>query len=339
MKNIIVNGYALANIPFEERKEASSSPLWRWSGNPLTKRNPTANIARIFNSAVVPFQGGFIGVFRGEQTNGIPLLYLGRSPDGFRWSFDDKPIHFVNKAGQPYEPLYAYDPRLVKIEETYYILWCGDFYGAAIGLAATQDFQSFTRYENPFIPFNRNAVLFPRKVNGKFLLLSRPSDSGHTPFGDIFLSASPDLEYYGHHRHVMGPSREWWESLKIGAGAAPIETSEGWLLFYHGVASTCNGYVYSLGGCLLDLNEPSKVLYRSSNYFLTPEEPYEEKGFVNNVCFPCACLVDKDSQRLALYYGSADSYVSLAFGYVDEIVAYIKSHSVTTAADREEGLR
>jgi beta-1,4-mannooligosaccharide/beta-1,4-mannosyl-N-acetylglucosamine phosphorylase len=337
MKNIIVNGYSLPNIPFEERQDKGESPLWRWSQNPVTKRNPVKGVGRIFNSAVLPYNGEFVGVFRGEQINGIPLLYLGFSKDGFTWSFNEEPIHFVDQEGKKFDPVYAYDPRLVKVEDTYYIIWCGDFYGASIGIASTKDFKTFTRLENPFIPFNRNAVLFPRKVNGKFMMLSRPSDSGHTPFGDIFLSESPDLEYYGHHRHVMGKSNEWWESLKIGAGASPIETKEGWLLFYHGVANTCNGYVYSLGGAILDLKEPSKVLYRCANYFLTPEKEYEEKGFVNNVTFPCAALVDKDTNRLALYYGAADTYVALAFGYVDEIVDYIKAHSVTSLSDTEEG--
>ena len=110
------------------------------------------------------------------------------------------------------------------------------------------------------------------------MMLSRPSDSGHTPFGDIFLSESPDLVYWGKHRHVMGKGSEWWESLKIGGGAAPIETSEGWLLFYHGVSGTCNGYVYSIGGAILDIDNPSIVKYRCENFLLTPEEWYEERG-------------------------------------------------------------
>ena len=236
-------------------------------------------------------------------------------------------------------PVYAYDPRLVKVEDTYYVIWCQDFYGAAIGMAKTTDFKTFTRLENPFLPFNRNAVLFPRKIHGNYMLLSRPSDSGHTPFGDIFISESPDLVYWGKHRHVMSRGNEWWESLKIGGGAAPIETSEGWLLFYHGVSGTCNGYVYSIGGAILDLDNPSKVLYRCENFLLTPEERYEERGFVPNVTFPCATIHDSVSGKIAVYYGCADSYVGLAFTKLDEIVAYIKEHSVTNDNDREIGIR
>ena len=236
-------------------------------------------------------------------------------------------------------PIYAYDPRLVKVEDTYYVIWCQDFYGAAIGVAKTTDFKTFIRIENPFLPFNRNAVLFPRKVNGNFLMLSRPSDSGHTPFGDIFLSESKDMVYWGKHRHVMGKSSEWWESLKIGGGAAPIETSEGWLLLYHGVSGTCNGYVYSIGGAILDIDNPSIVKYRCENFLLTPEEWYEERGFVPNVCFPCATIHDSKTNKMAIYYGAADSYVGLAFAYADELVDYIKAHSVVRENDTEIGRR
>ena len=240
----MLNVPSLPNIPWQEKPAdyKLSSPVWRYSENPVMGRNPTPEIARIFNSAVVPWEDGYIAVLRGEQVNGIPYVYLGHSKDGIHWDVEREKVPFVDDNGNPKMPHYAYDPRLVKVDDTYYIIWCTDFYGAAIGMAKTKDFKTFTRIENPFIPFNRNAVLFPRKVNGKFKLLSRPSDSGHTPFGDIFISESPDMEYWGHHRHVMGRGSNWWESVKIGGGAAPIETTEGWLLFYHGVATTCNGF-------------------------------------------------------------------------------------------------
>ena len=113
--------------------------------------------------------------------------------------------------------------------------WCNGYHGPTIGIARTKDFVHFEQLENAFLPYNRNGVLFPRKFDGKFLMLSRPSDTGHTPFGDIFVSESPDLVYWGRHRHVMGRGWPWWQGTKIGAGPSPIETSEGWLLFYHGV--------------------------------------------------------------------------------------------------------
>ena len=327
-------------MPWQEPEgTCTGAPIWRYTENPIIGRNPIDHVARIFNSAVISYENSFIGVFRGEQNNGIPYIYLGRSKDGIHWEFEEEKITFVDEEGQEFMPRYAYDPRLVKVEDTYYIIWCQDFYGASIGMAKTQDFKTFVRLENPFLPFNRNAVLFPRKVNGNFMMLSRPSDSGHTPFGDIFLSESPDLVYWGKHRHVMGKGKEWWQSLKIGGGAAPIETNEGWLLFYHGVSGTCNGFVYSIGGAILDIDNPSVVKYRCENFLLTPETWYEERGFVPNVCFPCATICDPEDGRIAIYYGAADSYVALAFTRAEEIVTYIKEHSVLTEEDQEPGRR
>lgn len=340
MSKVKILGTSTPNVPWQEKpEELKGAPVWRYTENPIIGRNPVENVARIFNSAVMPYGDGFIGVFRGEQTNGISFIYLGRSEDGIHWEFEKDKIQFVDEDGNPFMPRYAYDPRLVKLEDTYYVIWCQDFYGASIGMAKTKDFKTFVRLENPFLPFNRNAVLFPRKIKDNYVLLSRPSDSGHTPFGDIFLSESPDLLYWGKHRHVMGTSGNWWESLKIGGGAAPIETSEGWLLIYHGVSGTCNGYVYSLGGAILDIDNPSIVKYRCETFILTPEEWYEERGFVPNVCFPCATMQDADTGKMAIYYGAADSYVGLAFTYVDELVDYIKEHSSVSENDTELGRR
>lgn len=340
MKYQILNAEPVPNMPWQDAPAKKSDiPVWRYENNPVIDRNPVKGVARIFNSAVVPYEGAFVGVFRAERKDGIPFVYFGRSEDGIRWEFDEDRVPFVDEEGKEFMPRYAYDPRLVKIDDTFYAIWCQDAYGAAIGMAKTQDLKTWTRLENPFLPFNRNAVLFPRKVNDRYLLLSRPSDSGHTPFGDIFLSESKDMEYWGHHRHVMGASEKWWESVKIGAGAAPIETSEGWLLFYHGVTGTCNGFVYSIGGAILDAEEPSRVKYRCSTFLLTPEEWYEERGFVPNVCFPCATIHDSETGRIAIYYGCADSYVSIAFTTVDQIVDYIKEHSVIRETDSEKGKR
>ena len=339
MNKINIIGQPLYNIPWQDCPADSELPVWRYSENPIIQRNPVQSVSRIFNSAVLPYENGYIGVFRGEQTDGIPYIYLGRSADGIHWQFEKKKIQFTDESGRDFMPRYAYDPRLVKIEDTYYIIWCQDFYGASIGMAKTTDFRTFTRIENPFLPFNRNAVLFPRKINDKFVMLSRPSDSGHTPFGDIFLSESPDLEYWGHHRHVMSKSSNWWENLKIGGGCAPIETDKGWLLIYHGVTGTCNGYVYSMGAALLDKNQPSVVLKRASGYILTPETWYEERGFVPNVCFPCASLTDSETGRIAIYYGCADTYVGLAFTTAEKLYDYLLKYDCAGETEHETGRR
>jgi beta-1,4-mannooligosaccharide/beta-1,4-mannosyl-N-acetylglucosamine phosphorylase len=332
-------GDAIPKMPWEDKPAGCGDVIWRYSKNPIIGRNPTPASARIFNSAVIPYGDGYAGVFRSDHRDISMHVHFGKSANGIDWDINDEEIQWKDERGNAFQPYYAYDPRLVKIGGEYFIMWCTSFdYKPTIGIGKTADFKTFTRLENAFLPFNRNGVLFPRKINGNYVLLSRPSDNGHTPFGDIYLSESPDLTYWGKHRLVMSAGGEGaWQSLKIGAGPIPIETSEGWLLFYHGVVLTCNGYVYSFGGALLDIENPSKVLYRTRPYLLTPEEPYETVGFVQNVCFPCATLCDAPSGRLAIYYGAADTYTAIAFGMVDEIVAFIKKNSLAIGKEGSLG--
>lgn len=334
MSGIKMIGPSLTNIPWQDRPAGCDDVVWRHSENPIIPWNPTRKTARVFNSAVVPFQGKFAGVFRADQKHGKALLHAGFSEDGLNWQIVNEEIHWKDEQGNPFQPNYAYDPRVVKIEDTYYVIWCTDFGGAALGLGMTKDFKEFVRLENPFIPFNRNGVLFPRKVNGKYLMFTRPSDSGHTPFGDIFISESPDLVHWGRHRRVMTRGGSgWWQSVKIGAGPIPIETTEGWLLFYHGVTGTCSGFVYSMGAALLDLERPSKVILRTRDYLLTPEKPYESTGFVPNVAFPCATLQDAETGRIAIYYGAADTYVAVAYTQLEELITYLKANSELVPGD------
>ncbi|MDP4679777.1 MAG: glycoside hydrolase family 130 protein, partial [Cyclobacteriaceae bacterium] len=203
------------------------------------------------------------------------------------------------------------------------------YHGPTIGMAYTYDFVNFYQCENAFLPFNRNGVLFPQKIDGKYAMLSRPSDNGHTPFGDIYISYSPDMKYWGEHRCVMKVTEfkeSAWQCAKIGAGPIPMLTTEGWLMIYHGVVNTCNGFRYSMGAALLDEKNPDKVLYRSRPYLLAPAMDYEMVGDVPNVVFPCAALVEDN--KLAVYYGAADTSVAIAFGYLDEVVNFVKNYSV-----------
>ena len=167
-------------------------------------------------------------------------------------------------------------------------------------------------------------------------MLSRPSDNGHTPFGDIFYSESPDLVHWGRHRHVHGAASRWtWQSTKIGAGPTPIETDEGWLVLYHGVLTSCNGFVYSMGAALLDLDEPWKVVARGRDYLLSPQVLYEQVGDVPNVVFPCAALVDRAADRISIYYGAADTVVCLAHAHLSEILEFVRGEH----GDRDPSIR
>ena len=258
-------------------------------------------------------------------------LHAGFSKDAIHWNINEETIRFDCDDKEVGEWVYGYDPRVAFIDDRYYVTWCNGYHGPTIGVAWTKDFKTFHQLENAFLPYNRNGVMFPKKINGRFAMLSRPSDTGHTAFGDIFYSESPDMEFWGHHRHVMAPAAfevSAWQCMKIGAGPVPIETSEGWLLFYHGVLRSCNGYVYSFGSALLDLEQPWKVIARSGPYLLSPQTPYECMGDVPNVCFPCASLHDPETGRVAVYYGCADTVTGLAFGYIPEIIEFTKKTNI-----------
>ena len=201
-------GPALPNIPWEAKPAGNPDTVWRYSANPVVGRRPLPRVTGIYNSAVVPWKDGFIGVFRTEGMDRIPHLHVGRSKDGFKFTFEPKPIEL--KCEDPevrrFEAPTTREVTLIE-HDVYYVTWCNGYHGPTIGIARTKDFVHFEQLENAFLPYNRNGVLFPRKFGKNFLMLSRPSDTGHTPFGDIFISESPDMVYWGKHRHVIEQGR------------------------------------------------------------------------------------------------------------------------------------
>ncbi len=322
-------GAPLPNIPWQDRPSGDENPVWRYKDNPIIGRNEQKNSNSIFNSAVVPFEDGFAGVFRCDSKSVSMDIFAGRSRDGISWKIDEEPVRFTGEDGEILKREYRYDPRVCFMEDRYYLTWCNGYHGPTIGMAYTYDFKEFVQLENAFLPYNRNGVLFPRKINGYYMMMSRPSDTGHTPFGDIFVSRSRDLEFWGKHRYMMGAvagDQSAWQSTKIGPGPIPIETQEGWLLIYHGVLTTCNGYVYRMGAALLDSNEPWRVKYRTRNYILAPYEYYECVGDVPNVTFPCAALADAATDRIAIFYGCADTVTGLAFTTAELLFSEMKKN-------------
>ena len=227
-------GNPLKNIPWQKKPDNYEYPVWRFDGNPIIERDALPFSNSIFNSAVVPFKDGFAGIFRVDLMTREQKLVLGFSKDAIHW--DLKNEYLFN----------GYDPRLCEIDGWYYLSYVhiGNPGGTTIGIARTKDFESFEEFDDATLPVSRNGVLFPRKINGNYMLFTRPCDKGHTPYGDLFLSQSPDLTYWGRHHLVMQPQKVW-EATKIGAGPTPIETDEGWLCFYHGVTTSCNGFVSS----------------------------------------------------------------------------------------------
>ncbi|HNX91842.1 MAG TPA: glycosidase, partial [Candidatus Omnitrophota bacterium] len=182
---------------------ANETVFKRYKGNPIITAKAVPRANSIHNSAIVKYGDGYAGIFRVDEIDMSFTMHVGRSKDGINWDIDPEPIKM--KAENPEIPIKArtYDPRLTKIDDTYYFTWCVDSpHGPCIGMATTKDFKSFIQKENLMPPANRNCVIFPRKIDGKFAMLHRPSDRGHTPFGDMFYSTSPDMTHWGCHRFV-----------------------------------------------------------------------------------------------------------------------------------------
>ncbi|WP_271767079.1 glycoside hydrolase family 130 protein [Aquimarina algiphila] len=318
-------------MPWQDRPIGSNDVIWRYTKNPIIQRDAIPVSNSVFNSAVVPFNNGFAGVFRCDNKAVQMNIFAGFSKNGIDWEINHDPIIMEEGNTKMIDSDYKYDPRVTFIEDRYWITWCNGYYGPTIGIAYTFDFKEFFQCENAFLPFNRNGVLFPKKINNKYAMLSRPSDNGHTPFGDIFISYSPDMKYWGEHRNVMQATPfedSAWQCTKIGAGSVPFLTEEGWLMFYHGVINTCNGFRYAMGAAILDEDNPDIVKYRTKPYLLTPSVSYEQVGDVPNVIFPCATIQDIEQDKVAIYYGAADTVVALAFGRISEIIKFTKENTL-----------
>jgi predicted GH43/DUF377 family glycosyl hydrolase len=240
-------------------------------------------------------------------------IRLARSTDGIHFTVEEKPFIYPLDESEEYG---AEDARVTFIDGRYYINYTAVSRGSwATALAVTDDFESVERKGLIFHPENKDVAIFPEKVNGKYIALHRPNNSG---FGkpSIWYSESPDLLHWGQHRCIVRPRDNPWESTKIGGGAPPIKTSEGWLVIYHGKGE---GSVYSLFCLLLDFEEPSRVLRRASEPLLVPTEPYETEGFFPNVVFSNG-IAEKDGQIL-IYYGASDESVCVAITDVDSLLA------------------
>jgi len=240
-------------------------------------------------------------------------IRLARSKDGINFSVEDQPFIYPLDESQKYG---VEDARVTFIEGRYYINYTVVSEGSwATALAVTDDFKSFGNKGVIFHPENKDVSIFPERVNGKYLALHRPNNSG---FGkpSIWYAESPDLLHWGNHKRIVVPRDNKWESSKIGGGAPPIKTPEGWLIIYHGKGDDS---IYSLFCLLLDLGDPAKVIRRASTPLLTPTEPYETEGFFPNVVFSNG-IAEKDG-KLYIYYGAADESCCLAVTDISSLLS------------------
>ena len=196
------------------------------------------------------------------------------------------------------------DCRVALIGETYYLTYTQvSSHGVGVGLRTTRNWEDFDHVGMIFAPHNKDCALFEERIGGKYYALHRPS-SPELGGNYIWLAESHDLVHWGNHRCLAHSREGHWDSARVGAGAAPIRTSEGWLEIYHGATKENR---YCLGALLLDIDEPWRVLARSETPIMEPLALYEREGFFGQVIFTNGHLVDGD--RLTIYYGAADSVI------------------------------
>jgi predicted GH43/DUF377 family glycosyl hydrolase len=338
----------------------------RHPANPIVRpgKYPWRRIVT-FNPGVIRENGK---VYMYERTAGQlrPFIcYIGMlvSDDGVIFSHvGDHPVFTPEKAGSRYGSVQ--DPRVVRIERSYYMTYAfrpyawssnptgygvpeshqTDFQGfdgdplknmTRSGIARSEDLHHWEHYKwaTPEDMDDRDVVLFPEKINGRYAMLRRPLQFVGPGYGTdlpgIWISFSEDMETWQETRMVIRPEFDW-ENSRIGASLPPIKTGEGWLVIYHGVEKTdekLNTVIYRVGAMILDLNDPSRVIKRSSRFIMEPEAYYEKFGlYIPNVIFPTGGFVEQN--QLYLYYGACDTAIALAIIDLDEILLFIDEYSV-----------
>lgn len=222
---------------------------------------------------------------------------------------DEKPTFFPQNQ---YEEYGAEDPRMTEIEGRFYFTYVAVSKDAGVvtAMASTADFVNYQRHGIIFCRENKDVVLLPEKVNGKYCAFHRPVGGQKTAPPNMMVAFSPDLIHWGEHRVLLNTRPGYWDADRMGAGAVPLKTDQGYLEIYHGVTVDDPNNpvgIYRAGAALFDLNDPSRCIARSPKPILSPEDPSETEGFVRNVIFPTGAVMDQDGEHVILFSGGADS--------------------------------
>jgi predicted GH43/DUF377 family glycosyl hydrolase len=282
----------------------------------------------VFNPAAAVHNGDTVLLCRVEDRRGISHLTVARSADGrTKWRINPEPLI----ADDPTDPTSCWgveDARITYVEELggYAIAYTA--YGPSgpcVALAITEDFNSVEPFGVVMPPEDKNASLFPRRIDDHFVLFHRPV-SVINARADVWLSRSRDLRSWTTAEPVM-QSRPgaWWDATRIGMGPPPIETPAGWLVVYHGVKQMVATSIYRVGMVLLDLDHPTHVLRRTQSWVLGPGAEYERVGDVPNIIFPTGLVHDPGTDELRLYYGAADSCVAMASARLSKVLDHMLS--------------
>jgi predicted GH43/DUF377 family glycosyl hydrolase len=305
------------------------------SSGELFERHPTNPILSaadwpypanaVFNPAAAAVGGETIVLARVEDLRGISHLAVARSANGVdRWTIASEPL-LAPVPGIESEQWGFEDPRVVWLPELErWSITCTAYGppGPAVYLALTTDFTTVERHGVIKRAEDKNAALLPERIDGKWILLHRPSEGAVTGSGgEIVLSRSADLISWSTPEQVLAPrAGAWWDSRRIGIGPPPLRTENGWLILYHGVKDTVSGALYRVGIALADLAEPTRITHRMPGWVFGPHAEYERTGDVPNAVFPCGLVHDEDTGQLRLYYGAADTTIALATAQLDDVL-------------------
>ena len=304
--------------------------LHRYKLNPiLTAANWPYPVTSVFNpGATLLPDGTTLLLCRVEDRRGHSHLSAARSANGIdNWKIDSQPTLMADPEHFPEELWGIEDPRITYVPElskyaVVYTAYTRD--GPGVALALTEDFHHFERFGLIMQPEDKDAALLPHRIHGDWALIHRPVSS---PGAHMWISYSSNLRHWGSHKLMLEARLGgWWDANKIGLSSPPIETPKGWLVIYHGVRQNAAGSIYRLGLALFDLQTPDRCLKRSDEWIFGPEEPYERRGDVDNVIFPCGCTIAPDGDTIQLYYGAADSSIALATGSIRAILEWLEQH-------------
>jgi len=296
----------------------------------LTANNWPYPINSVFNAgATLLPDGTTLLLCRVENRSGLSHFCVARSVNGFDgWLIDPKPTLLPDAENFPEELWGIEDPRITFVKELkkyviVYTAYTRD--GPGVALALTEDFQNFERYGVIMPPEDKDAALLPNRINGNWAMIHRPVSA---PRAHMWISYSPDLKNWGNHILMMDARKgAWWDANRIGLSPPPIETPAGWLVIYHGVKQSCGGCIYRLGLALFDIKKPELCLKRGNEWIFAPEEPYEQRGDVGNVVFPCGYTINPDGDTINIYYGAADTSIALATGSIKEMLNWLDKNS------------
>ncbi len=300
------------------------------------ERNPILTAAQwpypihsVFNpGAVLLPDGTTLLLCRVEDRRGLSHLCAARSANGIdNWVIDAQPTLMPDPEHFPEELWGIEDPRIVFVGELnkYAVVYTAyTSAGPGVSLALTEDFHRFERYGLIMQPEDKDAALLPHRIGGNWALIHRPVTS---PGAHMWISYSSNLRHWGSHKLMLEARLgAWWDANKIGLASPPIETPKGWLVIYHGVRQNAAGSIYRLGLALFDLRAPETCLQRTEEWVFGPEEPYEQRGDVDNVVFPCGYTIAPDGDTMHLYYGAADTSIGLATCRIHTLLEWLEKH-------------